>query len=199
MRKRAGIYGDYAGAVLGGALGDALIPGAGNMADTIGYISGLATAEDGKLDKEVKEMNKSTGMSFIPGVGSHRIVKKMVRNALKNNKKTAWHNILGEQFGPLTSGIPLAIAGGVGGYLIGDNSSGGRYGVPGALLGAAAGMSVPVLVAGALALINKRRSGAEQREHDKDTHIENWLIPGVGQYNALKRFGRIRGEEIGEK
>ena len=210
IRKRSGIYSDYAGATLSQLGLNAIAGGLGDVVHTGSTVGGLLSGGDVKqLDKDVEEMNQSSGLSFVPAVGKYRMTRKMLRNALKNNKDTAYSNIIGEQFGGLVSGIPAALLGGAVGYKLAANKAknlgfdshgqhiyGAGWGaVPGAIIGG----SVPLLAAGALALIRKRRSAAEQKAHDQSSNISNWLVPGVANYNALKRVGRIRGEEIGEK
>ena len=190
IRKRAGIYGDVAGSMVG----DAFVP----LSSKVGYIAGLLDASKHD-DKDIKEMNKSLGLSFIPGVGSYRIAKKRYNNAVKNNADTATANIVGERWGGLTSTLIGALAGagiGIGAERIitGKTPSDDSF-VGGALVGA----SAPVLAAAALALINRRRTKAEQKEHDQSSNISNWLIPGMATYNKFKRMGRIHAEEIGEK
>ena len=200
IRKQAGVMADMLGGIpsqmvlgttgIGSAVGSATA--AGGLLH--GALSDMPTAED------IKNINKDWGMSFIPGVGASRMLRRMRYNARK--AKHGEGNIAGEILpGYLTS----TVAGAAGGGLIGAGLGGWLGGKEGAALGGGVGLAAGSLVSAAIAplaasiaaAITRRRTQQEQLAHDNELNVSNWLIPGVSFYNYWKRIGRLREEQDG--
>ena len=204
LKKTAGILADlYAGIPARTALNVIPFVGTGltTGAETAGLLHGALT--NTPTQKELDEVNKSWGKSFIPGVGSSRALRKMRFNARGSKHGTG--NIAGEQFGGLTVLLGAGALGALSGAGIGAgvrSADGGTAMLEGAGIGAGmggvAGLGIGTLaaLAGSIAAaIAKRRTAKEQRAHDDEPNAANWIVPGVAPYNAWKRIGRIMEEE----
>lgn len=137
--------------------------------------------------EELKDWDKSSAMSLIPGVGPYRTIQRTKLQV--ENKKHRTANLLGEQIGSLLFPAALSVASAlVANRLAKDSDTKRRIaaiglaGAGGALLG-----SIPNIVGGALAN-NNRRTRAQQIKHDDSRNLSNFLIPGKGYYNAVQRM-----------
>ena len=153
--------------------------------NTGGAALGLIAKDPSK--KELKEWDKSSALSFIPGVGPYRAAQ---RDKLQmENKKHRTANLLGERIGSLLFPAAMSVAGALIANKLTENSDARRKIVGigmGSTLGALLG-SVPNMVGAALANANKRTK-AQQIKHDDSKNLSNFLIPGKGYYNATQRL-----------
>lgn len=172
-----------------------LLPyGIGPLA-TAGGLAGGVIADP--TEKDIKE--RSPFQALIPGAGAYN--QTSIAKAV-DKKHGGKGKYLHEMFGP--AGNLAALAGGgaalgaaIGSrYPVGDAQPGyERSGgiLRGGLLGGAAGASlwaVANLAAMIAAGATPTRSSEEQAEVDqKGSRAADWLVPGVGGYNKLKRLG----------
>jgi hypothetical protein len=173
------------------------VTGAG--ANIAGYLSGEVS------DEELKKMNESPGKGAIPFNPAYRYGRRLRRTVDKSpDRQDAIRNILGEFIGPTTSTVTTALAGagigaGIGGAAgalrnrdsLEDAKEGARIwsgegARVGAVYGGMAGLAA-FPIAMMLAVAKKRRTEAEQAEHDSEYRPANTLVPGYGLYNSLKR------------
>ncbi len=199
MKKLAsGPVGDF----LGAATGSALLSPFGGIAGGIGSAAGAIPAVN-KKDRD-KMSEASTAASFVPGIGTYRVSQRLRGVADESNAAGAKHpykNWQTEGAGLLTSPMFLsmlgAAAGGLGGIAANGASGDGDVmasAAGGAALGGVAGGAIggAGVLAGILAAaITKRRTKTEQTANDnKLSHVfSNLLVPGVGTYRGLKRYG----------
>lgn len=194
IKKTAGIYGDVASQLLPTSL----------YVNPIGVVHGFMTNDD-ENDKTLAQANRAGAMSLLPGVGASRAVRKIMHSAKKG--KYPISNVLGEQFGGLTSMALLSLLGAGAGALIAkkymNHGEGDKYmlknTITGSGIGAGVGAGISVLGelgAQAAALLKARRSAKEQKEHDMQRNVANWFVPGASSYNMYKRLGQIHGAEL---
>lgn len=201
MRKRAGFVQDYIGGTLSGELAGVLTGGIGRLANTAGTIHGIASKAPS--ERELNEMNDNPGMSWIPGVGYSRLIRK--RTGLSKKYGQGKTNMTSETFGPYTAFLASAGVGGALGAGIGAVASrvnGSRVddgAVMGLGIGAASGAGLALLanlVATGAAAVTSTRTDAEQGAYERSNPTAaNFLVPGVGVYNAWKSTGRILADE----
>lgn len=177
-----------------------------NNVNTIGGLSGLLSKPS--TEEEEAKWDEQNAYNLIPGVGSYRLNRRMKRQ-LKSDKGGTPH-YWSQGFGGLTSALLLAAAGAAGGAGIGaglgkaTGTGVGEGAGIGALAGGATGLGAAGIasIVGALrAAVDRRRTKEEQKAYANSPTTKEWLLPGVGAYNAWKTVGRSIGdaEERAEK
>ena len=95
--------------------------------------------------------------------------------------------IIGQATAPVASIAAGAGSGALLGKLFGGNTAAGA--MKGGIAGAAV-VPAGIVLGSLLALINKRRSVAEQKKHDTTgSSLADMTIPGLSTYNTFKRTG----------
>ena len=204
-------YRDFVKTARGGGIGNDTI-GAGlwsggtlGLSSLFGKLHGIAKGP--ASDEELEEMDEHPGRSWAPGVGASRQARKTLTTAkASKNPRTL---VASELFGSLTSAAPVMAAATLIGaalapkryFRMGDGSIGAykntRAGAAtGAMVGAGA-IAAAHMLAAILAKTKKRRTTMEQDKLDRESGIglKNWLIPGVGMYNRLKRKDLVQTQE----
>lgn len=155
------------------------------------HLAGLLTEPDNK--------NTEAWQSLIPLVADYRTGHRIRSQVETQNKRFGGKgtaNAVSEYVGkPLSILTPTAL-GAIIGALARKNAS-KRDVINGSVIGAATGAAGGMLarLAGDItAAVNKRRTAEEQAKHDKKIHLENYLIPGMADYNFSKRIGRSQGD-----
>lgn len=194
MLKLSSTYSDVAGAMVPslifGGVNPALSHALG-MANTAGIVHGALSDPS---DKQIKELDKNTFKSYIPGVGTSRIARRRKAQGAPTSK------VISQAAGSLTSSLLLTAIAAVIGGVIGKKSGGSDAIFPGALIGAVAGgvgSNLINLAAGVGAGITRTRTREQQEDYDKSTDrtIQNYLIPGASTYNLLKSLGRLHKDQ----
>ena len=188
LKKKAAAIDDTISSIGWGSIPYVALPShIGTMA---GMLGSPATEE------EEREWDRNRGYSYIPGVGSYRFQRRLKRLLTNKEGKTPhfWSQPLG-----IASSLLLAslVGGGVGAGIGGGIKRNRNGAIGGAMIGAATGMGVGVTapIIGAIkAAIDKRRSKEEQKAYANSSTASEWLIPGVGVYNAFKTVGRSIGD-----
>lgn len=175
---------------------NAIIPGLGNVASSAGYLTGLAGIPDNK--------KKDTVKAIIPGVGGFRIgnrIKTQVMRELRDIAKSKEGrgarpvaHAVSEHIGPLTSTLASVGIGAGAGALIGGDNNRAEGAITGSIAGASAA-AIAHLISSIAAAIRRRRTRDEQIESDKKSLLMKYLVPGIGNYDYLKRLGRSQGEQ----
>lgn len=111
-------------------------------------------------------------------------------DALFSKEANVLHELLGAQVNPLLTGLAGAAAGGgigAGASILSedDPANGALYG---ALAGLGLGTLLPSIGGAAAAGINRTRTDEEQDDAHKEVG-RNYMLPGRGVYNYLKRIG----------
>lgn len=168
-------------------------------ANTIGGLAGLFSRPS--TEKEEAKWDEQNAYNLIPGVGSYRLNRRMKRQLLddKGNTPHYWS----QGFGGLTSALLAGAAGAAGGAGIGAGvgkatgaGAGNGAGV-GALAGGAAGLGaagIASIVGAIKAAVDRRRTKEEQKAYANSSTAKEYLLPGVGTYNAWKTVGRAIGD-----
>jgi len=185
VARGGGIGNDQTGAAAWGA-------GTLGLSSLIGRLHGIVKGP--ATTEELDEMDEHPGRSWAPGVGDSRQVRKTLATArASKNPRTL---VAGELFGPLTSSAPVMAAATLIGAAMASPQQRGAGAAKGAMVGAGI-VSAAHMLAAILAKIKKRRTPTEQAMNDSEAGIgrKNWLIPGVGLYNRLKRKDIINTEE----
>lgn len=158
---------------------------------SLGGLYGMFSDPASKEDED--KWNKDRGLSYVPGVGNYRYVRRHKKQLVDDEGKTP--HFWSQSFGPLTSALLLAGAGAAtGGGLVKLTGGGNRDAGLGALGGAAvgaAGAGLTGLAAAIKAAVDRRRTEEEQKEYTNSPTTKEWLLPGVGTYNAWKTTGRV--------
>lgn len=150
----------------------------------MGFLAGKPTEE------RLEEWDKKPGLSWLPGVGQYRKVRKII-DATEN--KMPRHVLVAEHLGPAAQLLAASLVGGVVGA--------GAGGPVGAAIGAGVGSTIPsmanvigTLIGGA----KKRRTEKEQAEADNKQNLTaTWLLPGYAGYTRARRMPSIiRREDI---
>ena len=189
MRKRAdgGVANDLAGEALYGGLG---VP----VGSFIGWLAGKPSKE------RLQKWDEHPGLSWLPGVGSYRIMRKTLDTMGPEGEKTkrVRSRLLSETLGQGTSAALLALALGGAGAGIGAALGGrdaarvfGLSGVGAGLYGAAMANVIGSLVG----TTRKRRTENEQAVADQKGQAAAWLVPGVGAYRSARRLPSLTSRE----
>ena len=202
--KTAGKVWDQAAPMITGSIAglNPVTAVANGLAQGVG--AGVGLLKKAPMDAPADEKDTAGDMSkaLIPGVGGHRIGKRMretidVSDRENGDKSKAVRNVVGELAGPsLVSPLTLGALGmGAGGLHAGlagavpTSPMMTRELIVGGLLGAGAGFGIQGL-ASLLALARKTRSVEDQLEHDRSSHlVSDMLVPGKGIYDQWKRYG----------
>ena len=184
MRKIASRIGDFGLAGIGSYLTAQMIPGVSSVTNTAGGVAGA-------LNENAKEEMKNRGhvaKSLIPGVGAYRqgvIARAVADESGKKGRKQLLHEMIGSRLSMFGTGM----AGAAGGAYLGKKIGDGEHTVPLAVAGGIGGMAAPSVVAAIVALSTKTRSKRDQDKAEKRNILTNY-IPGVGDYQYMKRLGR---------
>lgn len=160
------------------------IAGADALGSTIGLMTGSAS------DKALERYDKTPAVDIVPGVAGFRSARRRKRLSkdLGGSAGRSW----GQQFGPGTAALLLALIGGTIGSFAAEPAKKIQGFGKGALVGGSVAGSATL--AGALAAaLTKTRTKEEQEAYQKDRNKgqANWLIPGVGTYNKWKSRGYL--------
>lgn len=179
--KKADTYNDIVGATLSH-------PFTLGIGSAVGGIHGLLS--DKVKDKDLDAIDQSPGLSYLPGVGISRIVRR--RRNLSNKKGEGSGKIGGQIFGGLTSSLLLTGALALTGGLVGAGAGGFKKGTAiGAGVGAGVGIGTSVVanVLGSLIGRAKRaRTAAQQQQYqwNRSAGARNYLLPGAAAYNFAR-------------
>ena len=176
---------DALGAVVGGMLPF------GRLAGGIGAVSGGLTNDFGEHDE-------NAAMAFIPGVGAHRLAKRInsqvnreqieAKELGRDEVKPVRHAVA-EKLGPATSMALSTLLGAGIGHLV-DKKKGARTGAKIGL-----GVGGVASLAGMIAAAKKRmRTKEEQMDADEKSVLPKYLVPGAALYGMSKRLGRSQGD-----
>jgi hypothetical protein len=161
-----------------------LVPGAGGLISRWPHSLGMySTGARGKLKKR-----GPSWLSIVPGVGSYRrglMERAVADEAGDRGRQQQWHEVVGSLTGNIVGAGTGAAIGGLAGKHYGGNDDSM---VIGAAAGGIAGMLAPNVASALLAMMKQRRTDAEQAAHERGNLAKNY-IPGVGNYNRLKRLG----------
>lgn len=193
MNKKAGPM-----AELASGLGYSQVPWV-NTANSAGGFVGMFS--NPSTEKEEEEWDDKNLQNLIPGVGLYRSNRRMKRQ-LKSDKGGTPH-YWSQGFGGLTAALLAAAAGAAGGAGAGagvghlsGRGAGEGAGI-GALAGATTGLgtaTIASIVAAIKAAVDRRRTKEEQKAYANSPTTKEWLLPGVGTYNAYKTLGRVIGD-----
>lgn len=168
-------------------------------AGLVGDVHGVLAGDPGK--KELRKINKNPYMSFVPGVGHSRLVRRLQheytdRKIDKNSAKVrAAGVIMNKRLTPLLLGLAGAIGGGAIGQHIyntrkSDNGPSDDSIAPqtlgmiyGALAGTTAGHLVNLVGSIAGAVSKKRKIN----KTDYNSDIAKMAIPGYGMYELTNQ------------
>lgn len=183
------------GGIANDAIGSSLWGVPSLVGQGIGLVDGPATEE------ELAAMDERPGLSYVPGVGGYRVVRKfMATHKAPGARKRIATNIAGTIAAPLL----LALAGGAAGAGIGaaaapDPTAKGRYAGVGGGVGAYLGLLTGIAaggVGGMLGMARRRRTESEQAAADsKPASLGSILVPGLGAYSLARRFPRVQADE----
>lgn len=163
-----------------------MIPYVGSASHSIGHASGQIS--NPATDDDVEEYDEHPGRALIPGVGAHRIERRL-KKSLTDSSGNARHYI-SQSFGGLTStGVGAALGAVAGSLATKDKRNKTRNTVVGALTGA----SAPVLLAALAALASKRRNADRHAEYIESSTVPEYFVPGLSTYNRLKTIGHEQG------
>lgn len=195
--KEAGPKGD-----VGSMFAWSLLPYIGGAGNAIGGTAGSVDTPASEEEEKAWDKNPNYGL----GVGAYRANRRLKRQ-LVNDKGRAPH-YFSQGFGTGTSLLASILAGGLGGAALGgglgtivnraDPADGFLAGSgAGAAIGAGTlgGLGLLATIgAGPLAAMTKRRTKAEQKAYANSPTTKEYLIPGLGQYNMWKSYGRAVGD-----
>lgn len=180
LAKRASTRSDVAGAIVG----NLLPPGVGAVVGGIGGTIGMLS--DPPRESDIDDMDRSQGLSFIPGVGAYRLNQRVSKEVHDHGGNKA--DLISMSLGPITSSALLAAAlAGAGGLL-----GGGTGAALGGLLGAGLGMG-GTYAGLMLGTYSDPRTNEEFKEHFKGSKaaLANYLVPGYAGYNAGQIGNRL--------
>ena len=195
--KEAGPKGD-----VGSMFAWSLLPYIGGAGNAIG--GGAGSVDTPASEEEEKDWDKNPDYGL--GVGAYRANRRLKRQ-LVNDKGRAPH-YFSQGFGTGTSLLASILAGGLGGAAIGGGLGAAinrEDPADGILAGSGAGAAIgagtlgglgllATIGAGPLAAMTKRRTKAEQKAYANSPTAKEYLIPGLGQYNMWKSYGRAVGD-----
>lgn len=159
-------------------------PGAivSNVGTSTGMMSNPAT------DKDIDEYDEHPGRAAIPGVGPHRVQRRL-KKSLTDSSGNARHYISQA----LGSGTSTLLGSGLG-ALVGALAAGKKRRAVGAVVGGASGTLLPILTAGILALSKKRRGSKEHKKYIESSTVPEYFVPGMALYNTWKTIGHEQGK-----
>ena len=173
---------------------------AGTMLDPIGTIPFFAgLASDGSRRDVVDNARSST--SILPIAGSYRLGRRIGRTSddFQQDRRAAGRGskLYGEFLGGFGSTLAAGAAGaGIGagiGRLTGDKNQASTLAGAGIGGGIGLGLSgLAQLLAYPASAITDRRDEQAQREYETGSGAANWLVPGMSNYNMMKRLGYSR-------
>lgn len=169
---------------------------AGLTADSLGSL-GLSSKLVGPIhgwftdDLNIPDPDKEVALSFVPGVGSNRIVRRArrVREETAPGANFQTSRVLSDAFSPVGNALLMTILGGVIGGAAGIRDDNVFEGIG---IGAASGFGISGIsnIAGSiLAATKRKRTKEEQAKAESKPGLFNWLIPGRGAYENWKRIG----------
>lgn len=171
------------------------IPGiAGQAISTANGVGGLDGMFQPPSRKDIKNYEKSKALNMIPGVSTFRMNQRRKQLASRYGGGAGFQKPVSQSFGWLSSAALLALAGAGIGAGIGAIANGKQGAKAGLGLGAGigGGLGVGASGVGALtALLTKTRDSKAQKQYEKGATAPNYIVPGLGTYNASKSLGHI--------
>jgi hypothetical protein len=174
---------------VGAGLWDSVTGGTNTLVGSIAKYLPVASSADAEAKKARERSVMYNAIPFLSGYNSGKHLAILGKKEQEKGVKNPTSHMLSEDIGTFT-GVGTGAGAGAGAAALISKLKGLPNTMGSAAGGGMIAGSATILTALAAALIAKRRSVKEQVKHDKnDSRIGNYLTPGQGLYNALKRFG----------